>query len=189
MGPRDRRGNQLIWFEKLLLSYRMRFIRGSLGILLVGMFVCWPAFADRFQLGTGLTSFTSGRRVPSLYLGLNISNYGFGFHSTGYRSRHDYLAGYVLMGFYRMPIGELFTQEVELGVGGGGYFGRRGFRDTPTSENIVEWDDFNIGPAFRVSYHPGFFFVRIETLLALSSPNNIILVFQDMTTLSLGVRF
>lgn len=170
-------------------SDKFGMLRSALFSVVLCLLLSFPAFADRFQVGTGLTSFTSGRWVPSLYLGLNLSDYGFGFHSTGYRSRYDYLAGYVLMGFYRMPVGELFTQEVELGVGGGGYFGRRGFRDSPESSDTVEWDDFNIGPAFRVSYHPGFFFLRIETLLALSNPNNIILVFQDMTTFSIGVKF
>lgn len=141
------------------------------------------------QAGLGTTSFTSGRLIPSLYLGADIQKFGVAVHTTGYQTRYDYLAGYVVMGFIRFPIGQLFGAPMEFGGGLGGYYGKRGYRDDPNSENLVIWDDFKLGPAFRVSFHPAFFFVRIETLLALSSPNNILLSFQDMTTLSLGARF
>lgn len=80
--------------------------------------------------------------------------------------------------------------SLEFGVGLGAYYGKRGFRDSPDSQNMVEWDDANGGPAFRVGYSLlNFLFVRVETLLAISSVNNIFLSFQDLTTASVGVDF
>ncbi len=147
------------------------------------------------QLGAGLTSFSSGRLVPSAYLGLDFTKLGFSAHTTGYRSRYEYMAGYVGFGFYRLPAKPMIVGTLEFAVGIGAYFSRRGFRDrpdqpNPDAQNLVEWDDANGGPAFRVGYSLfDFLFVRIETLLAISSANNIFLSFQDLTTASMGVDF
>lgn len=139
------------------------------------------------QAGTAMTSFTSGRQVPGLQLGLETANLLFSATATGYRTKYDYLSGYILSGYKLWTGDTLLGAPVKLGFGLGGYYSKRGYKETLSSETKSK-DDFGLGPCFTAGIYPfDFMYLRIEALFGVGNINNIFLTFQDMAQLSLGV--
>lgn len=141
------------------------------------------------QLGIGTTSLTSGRHVPSLQVGYENSNLAVAFSSTGYKTRYDFMSGYILSAYKIHELGTFWGMRAQAGFGLGTYYTQRGFRETPESE-LKNTDDFGIGPAFRVGIYPfDFFYIRVEAMYAMGSLYNLLLVFQDAAQLTIGVSF
>lgn len=139
------------------------------------------------QAGVGMTSFTSGRQIPALNVGYESTSFAASFTSAGYRTKYDYLSGYILSGFKAFAVGDFIGAPTRAGIGLGLYYSQRGYREA-LDANVKSVNDFGVGPAFRVGIYPfSFMYLRLETMLAISSPNNILLVFQDMSQLTLGV--
>ena len=148
------------------------------------------AQADGFSLqpGIGMTSFTSGRQIPSAYLGLEWESFMITGSSTGYRTRYDYLSGYTMSGYAAWDFGTLLGIMTRGGFGLGVYQSRRGYRATLTADTAHK-DDFGAGPAIEVTIYPfNLLFLRIETVFGLGHANNAYLIFQEISQLTLGLN-
>ncbi len=164
-------------------------MRKLLYVLIAFGFSLSHADDSMVQLGVGMTSFTSGRQVPSLQIGYETKTLGISFSSTGYRTRYDYLSGYIGSLYQIFNIGEFWGIKAKGGFGGGAYYTQRGYRETLVDET-KEVTDAGIGPAFSIGIYPyDFMFVKVESLYALGSTYNLFLVFQDAAQLTIGVSF
>lgn len=110
--------------------------------------------------------------------------------TTGVRTPLYYHSGWTTHALRMWDAGTLGWGELRAGFGGGLFFARRGYRDT-RSTPMNTTDDFNFGPAFRVSwafYSPGF--LAIEGLFGLKKPLPLLgLAAQDMAHVTVGVEF
>lgn len=153
---------------------------------IIATLICTQSLAT-VQAGAAMTSFTSGRQVPALQLGLETSGLLFSATTTGYHTKYDYLSGYIVSGYKLWSGGTLIGATVKLGFGLGGYYSKRGYKDNLTSETKAK-DDFGIGPAFTAGIYPfDFMYIRLEALFGVGHINNLFLTFQDMAQLAVGV--
>jgi hypothetical protein len=164
-------------------------------VLFVLIFVLCPQSPLMAQgaisLGSGFSTVTGGRRVPSLFVGLRHQTGALYFQSVGFRNDLFYHSAYQLLGLKVQDLGQTLWGQTLGGVGLGLQYSKRAYRETTDGE-IQVVSDFNIGPAFRLSWMaiPYFnAFVSTEAVFGIGNLNFLILSFQYTASLSVGIEF
>lgn len=140
------------------------------------------------QVGTGLSSTTSGRMIPGVEFGLGNETWRGSFSSIGVKTGYYYHSSYTANFYRSWKAGALFWGEVESGIGGGFMYAERGFQDEGSTTEEKE-SDVVAGPSFFVQWFivdPVYMkmdmlwgFRAIEPLIGLNG--------QDVIFFSLGV--
>lgn len=140
--------------------------------------------------GTGFSTATSGRPIPALTAGYLADTWAVTGLATGVSASLYYHSAWTLHAYRMMDAGAIGWGELRAGFGGGIYYAKRGYRETREAA-IDTADDFNFGPAFRVSWHflsPAYF--AVEGMFGLRKPLPVLgLAVQDMAHLAFGVEF
>lgn len=142
------------------------------------------------EVGTGFNSAHSGRVVPSLNIALVSADSVISFYSSGVQNSYYYHSSYSLTYFKSKSVGDVFNFPVSFGVGLGINLSERGF-DENASSNVEKDSDFVIGPAIRVHWQMfSLMYLSLETIYGIRDiGSHLALNFQDVTSLSVGVRF
>lgn len=149
----------------------------------------FSAFAA-LELGAGTNSFTGGRFVPSLDLALTTSDQAFTWSTTGVKNSYYYQSSY-LLGYYKTwNAGTMWGGDMNTGFGGAIGYTARAFIDEGSSTE-EKASDFLLGPAIRMNWSYGMFYFNMAVTFGLRDLNQHItgLTFQDIESISLGVRF
>lgn len=146
-------------------------LRSFLSIL----FLLYFQFAFETQaavlLGTGFNSATAGRLVPALNFGAGGNSFEVMFSSTGVSTQAYYHSAYKLGAYWTWKAGDLFSGNVEAGLGAGALYAERSFEDTGASPQTKS--DYVLGPTFFVRWvflDPAF--LAVEGLYGLIGPSN-----------------
>lgn len=157
--------------------------------IFIGVSFSVPRAKAEVSLGVGYSSFTSAQNIPSLLLAYSQPSWSIDFTSTGFASKYDYFSGYSSSYYWTYKPGTLFGGDVDAGFGAGLYFTQRGFRESLTTSTSNK-NDIGFGPSFNVIWSPAqWFFVRVQSLFAISHANNMMLFFQDSSNASVGFQW
>ena len=145
--------------------------------------------AAQWDLGTGFSSVTSGRYVPTLALGVQSESWGLLYRSLGARtpvySQNAWAAG----GHFVLMDEKFGWASASMGVGAGAVYIVRSFRGSPSADSVYNYDPV-LGPLFVFRVKVGPVFVSWDIVLGLSSDSffqNAVLNFQDVSHVSLGL--
>lgn len=143
-----------------------------------------PVAHAEFLVGTGMSSVTKGRTVPSLYAGLDVGSAVYTFYAVGVKTDIYYHSAYRLSYYLKQSLG-----NKHFGFGLGAHYSIRGYRNDIGEKEESE-TDLTLGPGFRFSMDLGeSFFVSVETLYGLRGLMALVLSFQNTNSLNIGVRF
>ncbi len=133
------------------------------------LFVCaslWAATlvgpagpASAWYAGVGYSTVTSGRKLPALNVGANLSkDFVISGMTAGARTQAYFVSGYMLNGMWSVDWGKFWFGRLETAIGFGAYYGRKGVY-TQVDANGKPYDlavdvDTQIGPSFRVAFKP-----------------------------------
>ena len=146
-----------------------------------------PRTYAELSVGPAFTGATSGRVVPSLFLGLDISSFIVTYYGTGV-STSVYYQVTNQIGFLKKWSKKPFLWgQVEPALGGAALFSQRGYSPNPSTQQVT--NDFTLGPDFRVSWYlSGPVFLSVDVLFGLQSLYNLFyLAPQDEANLVLGI--
>lgn len=133
-----------------------RFIKTLVAFLLIG-FTSQAYGVGR--VGVGFSTVTSGRQVPALGLGLDLPNgWVASAMLAGTRTKAYYTSGFTLNALYVRDWGKFWFGNLEVGFGGGGYYGEKGIYtqvdQSGSLTNLKKDRDHGFGPSFRVAFKP-----------------------------------
>lgn len=143
-----------------------------------------------FELGAGVNAYTGGRSVPSLEVAYKTSDEVFSWAATGVRSKYYYQSSHLLFYFRTWEAGSMWGGDVTAGFGGGAGYSVRGFQDEgSTTESKTT--DYLLGPAIRLNWSYGPFYLNLSTVFGLRDLQKHLLGlnFQNVESLTLGCRF
>lgn len=145
-----------------------------------------PKAQASVALGTGFTSTTSGRQIPSIAAAVDIGSWTFSGFSTGVATTVYSHSGY-LLNVTKSFVKGSFLGDFEAFGGGGLYFSRSTLRDSPTATTNTE-DAFAVGPSFRSMWRPfSPMYVGFDVLVGIRpSIGHIGLAIQDVVSMSIG---
>ena len=153
------------------------------------LFITTPSYGN-IEVGTGLSSATGGRTVPTLALGVHLSNWTASGFATGVQSEYYYHSAYAAHLFRTWKSGTFLGGNVESGFGGGLYYSQRAYQ---ASNETVETtsSDFVFGPAYRLHLvYWDHVYINMDAIFGLRDFSlHTALTFQDVISLSLGVTF
>tara|TARA_Y100000385_G_C12750291_1_gene490606 strand:- start:75 stop:554 length:480 start_codon:yes stop_codon:yes gene_type:complete len=136
-------------------------------------------------LGTGMSSVTKGRTVPSLYMGIDKGSSVYNFYAVGIQTEIYYHSAYKVSYYQQTAIG----QNKRVGFGIGSHYSVRGYRnDKDAKEEKVT--DFTLGPGMRFCFDIGdTVFFSLETVYGVRNIMPLFLSFQNTNSMNFGVRF
>lgn len=152
--------------------------------ILAVIFVTEIARAD-ILVGTGMSSVTQGRTVPSLYMGLDNGSSVYNFYAVGVQTEIYYHSAYKFSWYQQTAVG----QNKRVGFGLGGHYSVRGYRnDKDAKEEKVS--DMTFGPGIRFCFDIGdTVFFSLETVYGIKTLMPLFLSFQNTNSMNFGVRF
>ncbi len=139
-----------------LIKTRLRLIKALFSFLLIG-FTGQAYGATR--VGVGYSTVTSGRQIPALELGFDLSNkWAASAMLAGARTEAYYTSGFSLNALHVRDWGKFWFGNLEVGFGGGIFYGEKGIYteidESGALTNLQKNTDYGIGPAFRVAFKP-----------------------------------
>jgi hypothetical protein len=150
-------------------------------------FISVRSFAS-VDLGVGISSFTSGRAIPSINGSIKFTDWTISAFTTGAATPLYSHSGYYLGMTHNFISGKLFGQDVNSSLGFGSFFAKRHYKATEAAP-LENRDDFAVGPAFKIKWqflehaYMGFdYLMGIRPSMAL-----IAFATQDVVGFSLGV--
>jgi hypothetical protein len=157
-------------------------------IVTVGITAATVARAE-VSLGVGYSSFTSAQNIPSLLFAYEQPAWSIDFTSTGFASKYDYFSGYSSSYYWNYKAGSFLGGDLDAGMGLGLYYTQRGYRSS-LSGTVTSKGDVGLGPSFNARWSlTKWFFIRLQSLLAVGHMNNMFLFFQDSSHFSLGFQW
>lgn len=143
-----------------------------------------------FEIGTGSNSMTGGRYVPTLDLAYLHNDKIFTWSATGVKSDYYYQSSHQLGIFKSFKVGDMWGGMVNAGFGGAAAYTSRGFQDEGSTNEQKE-SDFLIGPAIRMNLSHSIFYLNMAGTFGIRNltTHALSLTFQDVQSLSVGVRF
>ncbi len=115
----------------------------------------------------------------------------YNFSSTGVRNSYYYQSSYQLAYYKSWKAGSMWSGEMTSGFGGALSYSIRSFKDEGTTATERTVSDVVVGPSLRMNLAFGFFYINMSATFGLRNLENHIgsLTFQDVESLSIGVRF
>lgn len=153
-------------------------------LILSTLFLTNESSAD-VLLGSGMSSVTKGRTVPSLYMGVDYGSSVYNFYAVGIQTEIYYHSAYKISYYQQTAIG----QNKRVGFGIGSHYSVRGYRnDKDAKEEKVS--DFTLGPGMRFCFDIGdSVFFSLETVYGIRNIMPLFLSFQNTNSMNFGVRF
>ncbi len=147
------------------------------------------AFAE-IEIGSGNSSMTGGRFVPSIDLAYLQNNNVLAWSGTGVKSGYYYQSSHQLSYFKSWKAGDMWGGDVNSGFGGSVAYTTRAFQDEGSTLEQKD-SDFLLGPAIRMNLSYGFFYINMSATFGIRNvlTHAMSLTFQDVESLSVGVRF
>ena len=142
------------------------------------------------EVGTGNNSMTGGRYVPSLDLAYLYNDKVFTWSATGVKNDYYFQSSHQIGFFKSWKAGDMWGGDMTSGFGGSIAYTSRGFQDKG-STNEKKDSDFLIGPAFRMNLSYNFFYINMSATFGIRNLAAHLgsLTFQDVESLSVGIRF
>lgn len=138
----------------------------NLIILMFCFILSAPSLAS-VQFGSGLSSATAGRVVPTLNVGLGTDSFEVLGSSTGVATAAYSHSAYSIGGYWTKKVGDLFFGQVVSGFGLGSIYEHRTFKDLTAVEEKAE--DFAFGPALFSRWKiAGPLFISVEAILGVN---------------------
>lgn len=139
--------------------------------------------------GGAMSSAMSGRLVPGLHTGLMFESFAINIYSSGVRSAIYYHNAYQLSVMRLWDPGKFLWGKWTGGFGLGTYLGIKNYRESPASASRRHYD-ICAGPSGRVQWNfAGPVFIAMEIMFGLRNLwPHLLLSFQDMANLSMGLR-
>lgn len=110
------------------------------------------------RVGVGFSTLTSGRQIPALELGIGYNDYALSAMLAGAQTEAYYTSGILVNGLKVKDWGEFWFGRLEVGFGGGLYYGQKGVYTDVDADgqpiNLEKDTDTGLGPAFRVAFKP-----------------------------------
>jgi hypothetical protein len=145
---------------------------------------------NEMAIGAGINAQTGGRNVPAIEISYLRSNDIFTWAATGVRNEYYYQASHLLFYFRNWKAGTMWGGDVNAGFGAGAGYSIRGFQDEGSTTEVTK-SDFLLGPALRLNWSLGFFYLNLSTVFGLRDLQTHIvgLTFQNVESLTIGFRF
>ncbi|MES2962712.1 MAG: hypothetical protein V4760_02405 [Bdellovibrionota bacterium] len=145
-----------------------------------------PSARASVALGTGFSSTTSGRQIPTIAGAVDVSSWTVSGFATGVATTVYSQSGYLLSVTTNFVKGS-FLGEFEAKAGGGVYYSKRTLRDSPTATLQAE-DSFAAGPSFRSIWRPfSPMYLGFDVLVGVRpSTAHIGIAIQDVVSMSIG---
>ncbi|MCC6277772.1 MAG: hypothetical protein IT289_07660 [Oligoflexia bacterium] len=141
------------------------------------------------EVGAGLNSAYSARYIPSINAGFGTKSWIISGSASGTRNAYYFHNTYSLTWFRTWNSGKFIWGDVTSGVGLGGFYIQRSFKDDGQPVANKESDGGG-GPAFRVRWFvldPAY--LNIEAILGLREISaHAALNFQNLVSFSVGVE-
>jgi hypothetical protein len=143
------------------------------------------------EIGAGTNSFTAGRFVPSLDIAYSGADKAIALSSTGVRNFYYYQSSYLLAYYKVWKVGSLLGGNVNSGFGAAAGYSVRSFKDDGSSSTATTASDIILGPSARMNLAFGFVYLNMAATYGLKNLDTHLsgLTFQDITSVSIGVRF
>lgn len=143
------------------------------------------------EIGAGTNSFTAGRFVPSLDLAYSGADKAITLSSSGVRNFYYYQSSYLLAYYKVWKVGSLLGGNVNSGFGAAAGYSARSFKDDGSSSTATTASDIILGPSVRMNLAFGFIYLNMAATYGLKNLSTHLsgLTFQDITSVSIGVRF
>ena len=145
-----------------------------------------PKAEAAVAIGTGFSSTTSGRQIPTIAGAIDVSGWTVSGFATGVATTVYSQSGYLLSVTQDFVKGS-FLGDFEAKAGGGLYYSKRTLRDTPTS-TLQSEDSFVVGPSFRSVWRPfSPMYLGFDVLVGLKpSTAHLGIAIQDVVSMSIG---
>lgn len=143
----------------------------------------------KVNIGAGTSSFTSGRAVPSLNLGIETdSKWSAEFQSEGVQTTVYSQNAWTLAGYKVVHENKSEFLGASIGAGLGATYIVRAYRTSPTA-TTDKLTESVVGPYLSARFNAGVFFIGFNTLLGLTSEvqQHILLNFQEVSHITIGV--
>jgi hypothetical protein len=139
--------------------------------------------------GAGMSQAFDGRAIPAAYLTVESPRLALSLLTSGVQTTAYFHSVYSASFFWTWNAGELPLGSLRLGFGAGTFLQFRGFRNEATGSAPTR-TDLGLGPAAQVQWLiAGPLFLSLEGTLGIRLWNFVGLNFQEMGSVSLGVRF
>jgi hypothetical protein len=168
--------------------------KGSISSFAAFIFLISTLFSNfaiaGIEIGSGNSSMTGGRYVPSIDLAYLHDNNVFAWSGTGVKSGYYYQSSHQLSYFKSWKAGDMWGGDVNSGFGGSVAYTTRAFQDEGSTLEQKD-SDFLLGPAIRMNLSYGFFYINMSATFGIRNvlTHAMSLTFQDVESLSVGVRF
>lgn len=163
---------------------------GLTGVSIIFIMVLSISARAEFEIGTGNSSITGGRYVPSLDLAYLQGGKIFAWSATGVKSSYYFQSSHLVAFFKSLKAGKMWGADVNSGVGGAAAYTVRGYKDEGAASEQKD-SDFLIGPAFRMNLNYKMIYFNINAIFGIRNIGTHVLslTFQDVQSLSVGIRF
>lgn len=127
------------------------------------------------RAGVGFSTVTSGRQIPALGLGIDLSKeWQVSAMLAGAQTEAYFTSGYTLNVLRSKDWGDFWFGRLEVGFGGGAFYGEKGaYRSVDEEGKLTDLEkqkDTTVGPAFRVAFKPfAHAFVSLEYLMGIGT--------------------
>lgn len=143
-----------------------------------------------FEVGGALNSLTSGRVIPSVEFSFSAGDSLYSWVGAGVKNNYYYQTSHQFSYFKTWNAGSFWGGDIQSSFGVSGAYLLRSFTDegSTTEEKST---DYILGPAIRMSWSYGFLFLNMTATFGIRDLWQHLsgLTFQDIETLSIGMRF
>lgn len=145
--------------------------------------------ANEVLLGTGMSSETQGRIVPTIHTGYKYDEVAITVNSMGVQNEVYYHVAYSFSYFKSYDFGEFMWSTLNAGPGISVFYQEFGYRDDTDDDGESE-SDLNLALSFRVEY-PLFehAFVAVEGMFGVGSLMMLFNTYQTTQFFVFGVNF
>ncbi len=162
-------------------------MRKLLGLLI---FLSLPTQASIY-MGAGVGGATAGRNNLAIVIGLNSEDTHVSAFISGLQNSYYYQSDYFLSYNKKIVSSEFLWGSLLGHFGGGIFYSVRGLRTTTSGSTTEEVSDVILGPSLNIRWNLfGATYFAIDAIYGLRNPlMHLVLSFQDVEVLSLGVTF
>lgn len=162
-------------------------------ILIFFMITALPAKAElSYRIGSGMSTTTSGRRIPLAYGGIESKDYALSLSSVGYKNTLGYMSAWNLNAYALFYPDKFWWGKMQAGLGLGVFYYQEGFKNGLDDGGMTK-KNYTAGPSIRVLWSiAGPIYLGLEAVYGIRPrflSNHLLLSTQDTVQLLAGVEF